>query len=374
MTLLFALVALLRANNPWRIGATGLIIAVGFFVKQSAIIVFLPFIVIVMLINARKYWPLLLTAFLGIFIPWLVLDLGFNGLFSYYIFYLPSQHGYSILSAANFWVGDIFSPLGIASGFITFYVIYTISKIKRNRQDTELDNLSLEDWVEKSAIQILVFSLGALSASWITRATNGGGGNNSMAAYAAIALCFGLSYDKTVSYIDRKKLDANYKDIFVPALVLIQFIGLIYNPFKYLPTESDYSLNELLMDNISAEEQILIPYRSHFPAMLGKDPQIHIVNLFELTGYFKGDVLPEGRTIVNQIREGICAQKYGLIIIDRPIPWFEEQIAYSYERLVMDVGSARMNYGNQSQVTDWQKGYLNIYIPRTGSLPEDCNK
>jgi 4-amino-4-deoxy-L-arabinose transferase-like glycosyltransferase len=374
LVLLMTLAVFMYTKGKWRLLFTGIMIAMGFYVKQSALIVFLPIIIVPLITNFRKHWPLLITALLGISVPWLFLDLRWDGLFSYYIFYLPGQHGYSILSAANFWIGDILHPLGIALGFITFSVVSKLNRSARNGKWIDHFKEGLDESLEGSTNQILLFGIGALVASWITRASNGGGGNNVMAAYAAISLCFGIGYHQSVAHIEEKNANGIKFDLLIPILVLIQLLGLLYNPFKYIPNETDYSLNRNLVERIEAEDEVLIPYRSHFSVMLGKGSSIHIVNLFELTGYFKGDVLPEGKAIVDEIRQGICSQEYGLIIIDSPIPWFDSQIESAYDKVEFDVGDVGTGLIYQSQATDWQNGFKNMYRPKSFIVTDDCIK
>ncbi len=366
--LLMTLLVFLTAKNKFNFVFAGLLIAIGFFTKQSSIIVFFP-IVIYCLTNIRKVaWPMGIVILLGILIPIILINNGSNGWFLYYIFDLPREHGYSVLSAANFWVGDLLGPLGISVGFGLFYFVSTnspfiekgrISGVPGSRKAVlETDRLF------QPRLILLLFSIGSIGAAWITRTSNGGGANNAMSAYAVLALLFGIGAGKILNRFN-ENTSKNYF-VLATALICIQFIGLIYNPFNFIPTRTDIKLNQILVDRIEAQnKQVLIPYRSYLPEIVGKDPQIHMVNLFELTGYFRGDVQQTGKKIVNQIRENICNQDYGLIVLDQPVPWFVVQLESSYDQRsgIKDQHSALM---------DWQKGIDYAYFPKEKYNREKC--
>jgi hypothetical protein len=204
-----------------------------------------------------------------------------------------------------------------------------------------------------------------MGVSWVTRSTNGGGSNNVMVAYVSLALCFGLGFDRINTYFNRKLEGiSRLLPLILPALVILQFIGLVYNPFKYLPNQTDYFLNGLLVEELNTEERFLVPFRSHFNAVLGRDMQIHIVNLFEFTGYFQGDILPEGIQLVDELRENICAQDYGMIVLDQPVPWIEEQVKAAYEQVDLLNDQNDFIIERQSLATEWQQGFWNVYKPK----------
>ena len=361
--LLAAFSILLSGRNPLAMVAGGAGIALGFFIKQSALIVFFPLLIYLLITNWKRYWPVLVSAVLGIGLPFWLVNQQTGGWFSYYLLSLPREHGYSILAAAEFWVGDILSPLGIALaiGLVTL-LFHSGQKPAQGHAAVEGTKYEKDDPKPKSQLGwYYLFVLGAVGASWITRASNGGGANNAMAAYAALAVLFGLGYSRAGDLISRLGEHSGSGQIFLAGLIAIQFLGLIYNPFHYLPARAELSANQALLEEIGAVDgEILIPYRSHLPFQAGMESQIHAVNLFELTGYFKGDVLPEGKELVKQIQEGICNQDYGLIVLDQPVPWFEDQLQIAYAMEVTEFSRE----GSRSSLLSWQKGLEAAYYPR----------
>ena len=372
LLLLVGLWFLCKYDSLWSYSAAGFIISAGFFTKQSAVIVFLPILIYLLITNWQRSWSLLVTILLGILIPVIIINRATEGWFNYYVFYLPSEHGYSFVDAVKFWVADLFKPLGIAIGFFVFYsAAFMAEFIKRtdNKKEKSPDGKVDGHYAPQVPIRLtkreflyLLFTVGALAASWVTRASNGGGSNNAMPAYAAISIMFGLGFNLMVIRVK----DNFQNNATLIGLILIQMGGLIYNPFNYIPSEADWTINRSLVKNIEeVTGDALIPYRSHLPGMAGKKGHIHIVGLFELTDYFHGDVQPEGLAIVNQMRKDICDQRYGMIVLDQPIPWFQDQIDAAYTKTAL-IGSESI--GRQSKMLSWQQGYKNLYHPDPDKL------
>ena len=351
----------------------GLLIAVGFYIKQSALIVFIPLLIYLAIKKWKAYWPFHLATVLGVIAPLPIFNFLSEGWFKYYIFDLPKEHGYSIISSVNFWIGDLVGPLGIAIGFGLAYCV--IAWERRPGRRTRHSSAGIEEQ-DKNKIRrdnlslFVLFVIGAIGTAWITRSSNGGGANNAMSAYAAIALMFGLGFDAVMTKINEiANADRNYY-ILLSGLVALQFIGLIYNPFHFLPTKSELDANQAVVEYLDEiEGNIFIPYRSHLAIQAGKEPSIHVVNLFELTGYFKGDVLPEGRDLVQQIRQKICTQEYTVIALDQPIPWFDEQLDMAYQ---LDRSFSYTADAKRSQLLYWQGGFDAFYVPLPGHNLDDC--
>ncbi|MEJ2448546.1 MAG: glycosyltransferase family 39 protein [Anaerolineales bacterium] len=354
----------------------GMMIAIGFFVKQSAIIVFLPVTIYLLKADWKRTWILLPVVILAILIPVVVLNQITDGWFGYYIFELPSEHGFSLLAAMNFWSGDLMRYLGIALGFSAVYVIFSFPSLKelgevgRQQKNEKFGN---EDRVEGGdALLTVLFASGAVLASWLTRSSNGGGANNVMLAYSAVALMFGLGINRAQSFINIHNHKAVRLQLLIGVLVAIQFLSLIYNPFKLIPTQGEITAHGNLVEVIKdTSGPVLIPYRSSLSLETGKASQIHAVNLFELTGYFLGELRPEGRMILGQIQQNVCDQTYSMIILDQPMPWFQEQIDLAYQRSSFGL---LPETSRRSEQLEWQNGYANIYIPANQYQRTTCLK
>ena len=355
---------------------TGLMISVGVLTKQSTIIVFLPLMAYLVIRSWRLSWPLLMSTVMGIGLSFLWINSLSGGWFAYYILRLPVEHGYSLISAVDFWVGDFLGPLGIAVGFGIFYFIsnFKTSEDHKAGGDGEKgERDGKETWIWNLPHHVVIYGFflaGAIAAAWMTRATNGGGANNVMSAYAATALVFGLGLDEAEQLVSNAKRSWRLLEIFLPCLVAVQIAGLIYNPFGYIPTKLEIEANQELVAEMSGVEgPVFIPYRSQLPALAGKPALIHAVNLFELTGYFHGDMLPEGMELIETIRKGICHQSFGMIVLDQPVPWFREQIASAYQ--INDKLSLPDDTKRSDQL-HWQGGFESVYYPLDFYSLENC--
>ena len=371
--LLLTFLILRISSKRTGITVAGLAIALGFFTKQSTLFVFLPLIAFLMGRFWKSAWPMLPTMMLGIMLPWYLFHVQSGGWFTYYILRLPREHGYSLVSAVDFWVGDLLGPLGIAAGFSLLYILYSLYRNKNKDLRSYggvLREESLRDDARLQTLYYFLFALGAVGAAWITRTSNGGGANNAMSAYAAVAMLFGLGFNLVNSLVKNSSRDGEIVQAALYGMVVIQFIGLMYNPFNLIPTDQEVmATNQLIAQMEKVEGPIWIPYRSHLPRDAGKAPSIHAVNLFELTGYFKGNVLPEGRELVGQIQEQICYQSYGLIVLDQPIPWVQLQLESAYQRGDPVIGTDK---GERSSQLSWQGGFEDIFLPVEDYDLTDC--
>lgn len=368
---LAGLATFLKGRTLFSFLLAGSLVVVSFFVKQSAVIVFLPLVLYLLIRNWKSAWILLPVILLGILVPSMAANAYSGGWFGYYIYGLPREHGFSLLSAVNFWPGDLIRYMGLALGFSIAYVVLIepgdhenseMSPAKRSKgaSSSKLDDSSV----------IILFAVGALGASWITRSSNGGGANNIMLACAVIALLFGLGIDRVRQMANGGTGERRRIELLLPILIALQFIGMFYNPYRYLPTADEITANERLSDAIRmVDGEVLIPYRSDLPARLGKQPAIHAVNLFELTGYFLGEEQPAGRAIISQIQRRICNQEYGLVVLDQPMPWFQEQIDLAY---LPDPAPLMPLTDRRSQQLEWQDGYDELFIPRQGYQMDNC--
>lgn len=376
LLLLVSFLMLRLRTKPVTMVAAGLCIAIGFFTKQSTLIVFLPLIAYLLGRSWKTAWPLLPSVLLGVMVPFYWIDARSGGWFTYYILRLPREHGYSLISAVDFWIGDLLGPLGIAFGIGLFYIVFQLPEIlSKNKIEPEggRENLGREVGANRSGYQTishLLFAVGAIGSAWITRASNGGGANNVMTAYVAVAILFGLGFSIVDGLVKKSAKHVNrYRSIFI-SMVAIQLVGLIYNPFNFIPTAEEVEANNQLVALMKEEQDpIWIPYRSHLPRLAGKDTFIHAVNLFELTGYFKGRVLPEGRELVDQIRGEICSQAYGMIVLDQPLPWIEKQLESAYQA---GNSFSDLEGGRRSPLLSWQGGFDAVYIPREVYDPIAC--
>ncbi len=367
LLLLISLVILRVSKNQTGMIVAGLSIALGFFTKQSTLIVYFPLVIYLLCKDWKKAWPLLAAIIMGVLLPFCWINLKSDGWFVYYALQLPREHGYSLLAVVDYWVGDLFRPLGIAIGFGMFYSLdlWIRGNLDKDSHPIETAFGEVKDnkaFLSQQVVFYFLFAAGAIGAGWVTRASNGGGPNNVMSAYAALAILFGFGFDKARVLINNKKLLNCKFEFLLAGIVAVQFVGLIYNPFNFIPATGEIQANEILIEKMrEVEDPPWVPFRSQLPRLAEKPTSIHAVNLFELTGYFKGDVLPVGRELVEKIRENVCYQNYGLIVLDQPVPWISEQISSSYQ---LDDTFSFLASERRSELLEWQGGFEAFYLPR----------
>lgn len=359
----FALLAILALWRGERRGwglMLGLLIPGAFFIKQTAILVFLPLIVYQVLNNFKRSILFALILGIGLSVPIWIWDQTTEDWFTYYIFHLPRQHGYSLVDAVNFWVGDTLRPLGITFAMAGLLILSRMDRRGSSPPNRGVFFDATTDGDKAHTIYILFF-LGCLLGSWVTRASNGGAANNVMPTYAGLAVLFGLSYSDLDKRLNDFSQGHRQLKLMLLIVVGIQFFGLLYNPYNYLPNEVDRAANQKLAAFIEEEQdEVFIPYRSHLPTFAGKETHIHIVSLFELLGYFHGQVQPAGRRILDKIKGNICDQEYGAIVLDQPVPWIERELERYYRKMEPALLGEVID---QKQTLNWQRGFYNIYLP-----------
>src|SRR4029077_16470135 len=86
----------------------------AFFTKQTALLVLLPPLVLLLATHPRRGWSLALTSgVLGALI-WAWLDHRDPTWFRYFTFTVPRSHGWDLSVAGDFWRRDLFGGVGIA--------------------------------------------------------------------------------------------------------------------------------------------------------------------------------------------------------------------------------------------------------------------
>lgn len=344
-----------RAEKGLGLAAAGTFVAISFFTKQTALVIFLPLLIYAGFQHRKESMFLYLTTLVGIVMPILIWNVRSSGWFQYYIFQLPQEHGYSIIDAVNFWVGDTLRPLGIA---FTFGLVFLLQGYLQNQHRPQASETKGK---AEGFFTFVVFIAGCFLGSWITRASNGGAENNNMPAYASLSLMLGLGFAQARHWILKQDKINRRGELIINLALMIQFIALLYNPLTYLPTPEDKRSNQDLIEFIEETPgDIFIPFRSHLPGFVDKSTHTHVVSIFELVGYFHGDVQPQGVALLDEIREKISNQEYGAVILDRPLPWFDEELEVWYQRLE---GDDLPEEGVGSEVMDWQNGFRNIYVP-----------
>ena len=151
-----------------------ILLTLSFLTKQFALFmgIFMAIYALIAFKNANKLvFPLVLAFLVAACV--IIANYFTNGWFSYYIFELPRQHGFTAPYKYAFWSKDLLAGIGIASGMSLFYAIRLSFSGKRN-----------------DAIFTWLMLVGMILMSWISRLHLGGYDDVLMPAFAAIVIFF----------------------------------------------------------------------------------------------------------------------------------------------------------------------------------------
>lgn len=205
----------------------------SFFTKQSALI-FAVFLLFGVLITRKRYDRILYPLFFIFLLvgSFALLNTTTEGWYKYYIFDLPSQHAIIRPELIGFWKNDIFQHLPIA------LIICAVPFLRIG------DNANVKS--DRVAQDSLIFG-GLVITSYLSRIHSGAAENVLMAAYAGIAIYFGIGLSSVFKMIVQNDV---IKIIFI-LLITTQFASLFYPPLQQIPSAMDKQQGERLQQLIS---------------------------------------------------------------------------------------------------------------------------
>jgi hypothetical protein len=285
-----------------------------------------------------------------------------DGWYSYYIFDLPSQHGFFSVMLYLFWTRDLLQPLPIACLFILLYFC-----------------LSLSDWVRLQSAERIklafyaLFFFAMLVASWSSRLHFGGASNVLLPVYAAISTLWGIALHRLFSQppqTDRTRSEqpplraVRLRDYLVYTLAIAQFGWLFYDPTKYLPTAEDRAAGDAFMKVLSSiEGEVYTPDHGFLPALAGKQTYTHIAVLWDI---MRADDNAIKRKLEAEIEQAFSSRQFAAVIIHNPaltFPWIIEQVNKYYQHRG-GVFEGRMVFGQINYCELPQRLNPQIFLPR----------
>lgn len=251
-----------------------------------------------------------------------------DGWYSYYIFDLPSQHGFFAVMLHLFWTRDLLQPLPVASLFILLYFGLYLLNWKR---------LKPVERVKLTFYTLFFFSM--LLASWSSRLHFGGASNVLLPAYAAISTLWGIVLHRLLSQTqDADQTHSGHsplRDIrtyLIYTLAIAQFGWLVYDPTKYLPTSRDRAAGDAFMRVLSSiEGEVYTPDHGFLPALAGKRTYTHIAVLWDI---MRADDNAIKRKLEGDIEQAFHDRRFAAVIINNPaltFPWIIERVNKYYQ-------------------------------------------
>jgi len=159
----------------------GILIALSFLTKQTALIISLPVMLYSILTNRRYSVYFIGTAAAIIGANTFIFNFIHDGWYNYFVFFLSLQHQILESMLIYFWTESILYPLSVAFVISVFYLI--VQRMISNR---------------KNYLFYLLITIGMLGGSWLSRLHTGGYDNVLMPAYASISIIFGLGKNKAL--------------------------------------------------------------------------------------------------------------------------------------------------------------------------------
>jgi hypothetical protein len=298
---LAALYTLVASPRPGAEIFAGLLFALAFYTKQTALGVCLPLLALV-------FWMRGWRAGLRLGLPFLLiaaLTFGVEnqisgGWYAYYLFHLPNLHQVVQPLAGQLLVQiiNIFTPLVIAAPVGLVYALTGMRPV----------------W--KSDAGLSLCAALCLTGLSVAAGLNQGSYDNAyLPAFAGFAILFGLGgswLEKELSAVSKRKIRP-----FLYLAGCLQFILLAYNIPAQIPTAADRRAGEELVARLrETPGEVLVPYHNTLAILAGKPVYTHHIALLELQGAFGSEQDTAWSRIENELARDLDQGKFSLILLD----------------------------------------------------------
>ncbi len=253
-----------RSLRPASQVAAGLALYLAYMAKQPALLVALPLVATVIFRQRQRGLWFAGALLLPLLASHLIFDRLSDGWFSYYTFIIPQAHEFVQCMYLAYWFGDmlpVFAPMLILSAF---FIVHEITRGERAR-----------------GVSYLALWVGALLACWVSRLHGGGYVNVLLPVHAALALLAGMGAGVARdSWPHRSQVGRRG---IVYALVLAQFIALIYSPSIYVPKERDAQAGRSFVRALAAMPgDVFLPCHGYLYTLAGKRTFPHWAAIYDV--------------------------------------------------------------------------------------------
>ena len=253
---------LLKNEKPLYAILAGLFAALSFLTKQSVVFMLFPIVLYLFIYERRKA----LWYFSTLMIVSVAVSLYFNiktdGWYWFWNFSLPVTHHWNLKYFYSFWTIDLIKHFAIALSMVAVVFIKMDSKKLSKRE-----------------LFYLYFLIGCLLDAWLLRMHYGGYLNVLFPALLAIAMLAPIGFAKLQTIFSNKK---NAQKI-IYLMVLLQFLVLLYNPGKEIPTRQDEKTGKEFITKLkNIKGDVFVPCHSYIPRLAGKKSYAHAVVIHDL--------------------------------------------------------------------------------------------
>ncbi len=274
--------------------AAGVVLGLALLTKQQALLAALPAVAWLACERRVRALPLVIPLVLvtGGALWWLNRTSG--GWFLYYTFVLPGRHENLWSQAGVFWQKDLWGTLPLAC-LAGLYWLIAAGPPAGGR--------------ERAAAACL---LGCVAASWLSRMHWGGYENVLLPAYAMIAVLFGPGAVRL-----RERLRGAFGaggSAAVGAMIILQYLSLLYNPVAQVPTGADYEAGRALVRRIAGVPgEVLVLKHPYLARMAGKPEHAHWMALLDALRAADAPVV-EG--LRDELSRAVQARRFAAIVLD----------------------------------------------------------
>lgn len=244
--------------------ATGILLALAFFTKQTTLPASLPVLGVVALFHPLRAIWILVPFFSLIWGGSLLMDFWYDGWFWPYFWGSLSEHPLREGRALEFWTRHVARQMPL----IAAMALAGIGVWMRN----------WTNWREK--FFLLALAGGFLAAAWIGRWSVGGAQNALLPSCAIGALLLGILLHHALE----RTSGLMGKQIVLYALVLLQFALVAYDPRSLVPSRADREAGKALIERLkNIEGDVWVAFHGHLGPMAGKPA--HALYYFPLPSF-----------------------------------------------------------------------------------------
>ncbi|MFP4459226.1 MAG: ArnT family glycosyltransferase [Candidatus Zixiibacteriota bacterium] len=314
MLMFLAIYILYDKPDKKRAIISGLVFFLAFYTKQTSLLAFLGFFVLLLWVKPKTGIYFGLAFAIPSIVSFIALNNITDGWFYYYCFDLPSQHELLKNMLYHFWIYDIIYQFSVPFFIASLYVLI---RLFQNFRKYESENVFIFNKfiikfrrIKYSSLFDLVFLSTMLLISWSMRLHQGGHINALIPAYAVISIYFAIGLSKVFNKTSFSKSFS----IILAFAIIIQFIHLFYFPGRYIPDEDDYTYGYKFIREVASEPgKVYIFFHSYISRLAGKESYLPQTAIWDISRGQKNDVYDYTMDLFNNAIE---KKYFDAIIID----------------------------------------------------------
>ena len=294
-------------TNP-RAAVAALFFALAFFTKQSALFIVAPLAVLYFFYRRKQALAFVVIFAVLASLGLLLFNLSSAGWYNYYVFTLPANHKL----ATSF--PSVISLIQVMLGPILVALVVSLLPLLFQRQEPPPDTL----------YHFFLFAVAAVMLGTMVGALSPGSTHNAyIPAYATLAILLGISLQQLQQMLAGLEHPPEWgKALLIallPALCLVQFWLLQYQPRDYVPTGQDWKRAAVLIKSLKGTPaDFIAPMHAYLALYVDKPVLYDEAPLWELNGQVGKRPLPEWSSIADETRHIVQSQQAAFVYMTVP--------------------------------------------------------